>query len=94
MDPQLDMDKIYLMARGIMVQLSESVDHQFDVTLVTRFQATLDWLEAQALQIEGYAGTKQLIHGWREAVGRQHIQAADVAKRVLEEDTAGVPRDF
>ncbi len=71
MDSNLNMDKIYLMARGVMLQIEESIDNMFNVPWLGRCLETLTWLDGQAQQIEGYPGTKQLIRAWMEAVGRQ-----------------------
>jgi hypothetical protein len=93
-EPDLNMDKIYLMARGVMVQIEESIDNMFNVPLLARCRDTLGWLDGQAQQLEGYPGTKQLIRAWLETVGRRLALAKGDASLGQDENTAAVPGDF
>ena len=70
MDPELDMDEIYLMARGIMVQLTERVENPYNLVLLQRFQRTLVWLDAQAQRQADHPGTKKIVADWLTEVNR------------------------
>src|SRR5258708_38633730 len=84
MEPGLDMSMIYLMARGVIVQLGERLEYSNDLVLLNRCQETLVWLEGQAQQIEGYPGTKDMLRDWLQTVERMKTIAQGDPSQISE----------
>lgn len=81
METDLDIGKIHLMARGIILQLNEHIEYLFDLELLNHCHDALEWLEIQAQPLEGYEGLEQQLRGWIHSVERQ-IDQANTAKNL------------